>query len=108
MVVVKDTKINVTITYETVDEMVEDCVTDEIVEEWLNEIYGYQEVGSFKFGGGTILRNCLDESAWNDYVNDFIMSEVEFIEDQLAGNGECDWYDLYITDPNYAEEEEEE
>lgn len=110
MILVTDTRYNVTVTveYETIDEMVEDYVTNEIVEEWLNKVYGYKEIGALKFGAGAILHKCLDETEWSEYVDNFIGGEIKFIEDQLASNGECNWYDLYITDPSYAEEEEEE
>ena len=95
-----------TLEYAFIDDFMEDYVDDELVEEWLNEIYEPYQICGFSFSPGTIMRKCLgeDSSEWERLREDFIQMESEYVEDELETSGGCDWYSFHIIDTDYVNE----
>lgn len=94
--------------YECVEDFLNDYVTDEMVIGWLNEYFPPVEIpilGNYD-AGDLIYNACNGIGApvrWEDIVDDFIMNEVERIEDELAERGQTEYHTFLIIDPNFHE-----
>ena len=94
------------IEYEYVEDILSDIVDDDIVEDWINDIYPAADVEGFKFPVGTIYRKCGEGDFWNNIISDWIRSESEYIEDELWTSGEYEGYGMRIVNLNFKEDEE--
>lgn len=102
---VYDYGLKTTETYNYVEDILRDIITDDNVEDWINDMYPFADVEGFKFPVGTIYRHCGTKEFWNDIVEDFIRCESEWIEEELTSDGEWEGYGIKITDLDIMNEE---
>ena len=89
---------NTQVEYEFIEDFIRDAVTDDMVKEWLSEIYPEVKIeGLLSVPAGRFIRRCGGSDLWDDLTEDFIASEAEFIEDVLESDEECDWYDYHLV-----------
>ena len=103
MIKVINTDIGTETTYSDVDSFLEDAITDGMVEEYINEIYGNVEIVGEKVPAGEALRKVISDDRWQLYFDDYLNLECEYIEDELATYGKVDFYQYTIVDLDFAE-----
>lgn len=96
--------------YESVEEFLEDYVEDNVIINWLDEIYGEVEIPGLGFVGAGYAAYAIAQQSNNAYDwdwirSDFIQMETEYVEDTLATEGEMHYYDYILIDPDFKEEE---
>ena len=91
-------------TYPSVYDFLEDALTDGMVEEYLNEVYGNVEIIGEKVPAGEALRKVISDDRWQLYFDDYLNIECDYIEDELSTYGEVDFYQYTIIDLDYQEE----
>ena len=97
---------DITVEYADLEDFLYDAIDDEMMEEYYNEMDSEIEIFCFKFGIGTILRNCLSQERWNELINEHIDYEAEWLRDDLRSCGETDYYNWTSTDLTWIEDEE--
>lgn len=91
--------------YAYIDDFLSDVIGDEDVQDWLDDMFEPIEICNERFGAGFVLRKCLDVNRWTDFVDEFIRSEVEYIEDEIASAATCDWREYFIEDLDMISED---
>lgn len=91
--------------YLNIESFLEDFVDDSVIRDWLTEIYDTIEIPIVgKIPAGDLLyalRQQGYEVFWDDLIADYFMSETEYIEDELAFNGELEWNGYLIYDSDF-------
>ena len=95
-----------TLEFATVGYFMEDFINDDIVEQELNEIYEDIEIPCIgNIPAGKAIRTFADDWQWAAICDDFAGGWIEFIEDELAISGECEFYGLKFIDTDFVEED---
>ena len=103
MIKITDTTFGTETTYSSVFDFLEDSLTDEMVEEYINEIYGNVEIAGEKVPAGEALRKIISDERWQLYFDDYLNLECDYIEDELATYEKVDFYQYTIVDLDFVE-----
>lgn len=100
-----------TLHYDSIDEFLDEFVTDDIIMQWLNDIYGEMQIPGLGFietgfAVYAITQQSNDDYNWDLIRSDFIQMEIDYIEETLSAEGEMHYYDCILIDPNFEAEEE--
>lgn len=94
--------------YPDIESLLEDFVDDSVIRNWLNDIYDTIDIPIIgKVAVGDLLYSLREqgyEVFWEGLVGDYIMSEVEYIEDELTSDGEMEWNGYLIQNTDFGME----
>lgn len=80
--------------YEYVDDALRDIISenDEMVEKFIDEFCSPIDILGFRFAASSVLKKCLDEKGWDTLVEDFILSERDYLIEELRTENEVDYW----------------
>lgn len=91
--------------YDDVESFLEDYIDDDIIQEWLNDLYEEVNIPIIgKIPVGDLLHSLREqgyEVFWDDIVMDYLSFNVEDIEYELMASGATYWGGYEIRDPEF-------